>query len=438
MEIMRLKAVLLAFAAIFLTTPLQALSIHREPIGIEVVGSVPFARSEVALPPGKWRLIAAGEDFGVPSGGRPRSRLPFAHLVQIEKGRLIALVSLQGTRQYESGIYWVRDRNCARTDYLFAIADQDLNPHKQWCSHVTHLARNWMLSDLLDESTKALYSALVADDVVKPAMTLRAEAWIADDSEYIRVTYEISPGEYGGPTAPARSWSNSEWHVQNIGKYPAYREYADSWIEWAKPVLANVRAGFGRSLPGNTALKPIPVGTARAVAGAARGVVAAVAVPVGTKFVTVNGGNFTVQSADGSSVRTANTSNQLMTWQFGGLLPITSTTRVDPGVMGKLFPLKVGNKVVFDQTSVGNPNAWRHTVEVVGTEKITVDGKDYDTFVVNDLAEGLDPSQGGFARKRSVWYAPALGWLLRMREEQLGGAPERMNSWEIAKIVPPG
>jgi hypothetical protein len=41
-------------------------------------------------------------------------------------------------------------------------------------------------------------------------------------------------------------------------------------------------------------------------------------------------------------------------------------------------------------------------------------------------------------RKRTLWFAPEVGWLVRQRDEQLAGPPQRMNSWEVVRIVPPG
>ncbi|MBI3507449.1 MAG: hypothetical protein HY059_21650 [Proteobacteria bacterium] len=408
--------------------PSTAQSVHRAQIGSEFETKVRFARSEIPLPPGKWKLISTGEEFSVPQGGQQRTRLPFAHLAQIENGRLVALVSMSGTTQNERE-RWLRDKNCDRTDYLFAAADRNLNDQDQWCQYVTHATRTWISSNDQAPRVAELYRALRESQAALPTTMLSSELRIVRMGEFLRIAYEIAPVEFGGPSSAARTWQTAEWHPQNIAKFPAHREFADGWIAWAQPMLVQVRTGYNGRLAAYEP-QPLPVAGHRSLG--------LTPVRIGTSFTTNAGGGFKVSAVEGMAVTTVNASGAAAHWQLGGMLPLVASSKFDRALAEKIFPLKVGNKTVFDQMSANGLNGWRHTVEVVRSETLKIDGRDYATFVVEDLAKAINDSQGGFVRKRTVWYAPELGWLLKMNEEQLAGAPEKMNSWEVVRIVPPG
>jgi hypothetical protein len=158
---------------------------------------------------------------------------------------------------------------------------------------------------------------------------------------------------------------------------------------------------------------------------------------VGTQFVTENGG-FRVQAAEGTALTTVNARNQRLQWQVGGLVPVADNRQLDRESAERILPLQVGSKTVFERSATVGTLKWRHTMEVIRTETLTIDGRDYSAFVVEDRIEGLSPSQQGFAMKRTAWFSPDAGWLLRLAEEQLGGEPATMNNWRVVKIVPPG
>ena len=127
-----------------------------------------------------------------------------------------------------------------------------------------------------------------------------------------------------------------------------------------------------------------------------------------------------------------------MQWQVGGLVPVADNRRLDGDNAERILPLKVGNKTVFERAATVGALKWRHTMEVVRAETLSIDGRNYSTFVVEDRIEGLSPSQQGFVMKRTAWFSPDAGWLLRLSEEQLGGEPATMNNRRVVKIVPPG
>ncbi len=421
------RIVLAAFALLLSAAAASAQSVHTLPVGSVFEGKVAFARSEVPLPPGKWTLASAGEDMSRTNGETVRIRLPFANLIQIDGGRLSALVTILGTLNDDRN-GWGRDANCDRTDLLYVAADKNFRDTDQWCSYANHLVRSWVTNDQTRPRVATLYEYLRQANVKPPQTMLMTTARFARNGEFINVSYEVDPQMHGGPGAKFALWPTSEWHPQRIQDYPEHRAYADKWIEWSKPVLDGLKEGFGRTLRVASLPQFPKAGLAAMDLRPAQ---------VGTQFVTERGG-FRIQAVEGIALTTVNTTNQRMQWQVGGLVPVADNRRLDGDNAERILPLKVGNKTVFERAATVGALKWRHTMEVVRAETLSIDGRNYSTFVVEDRIEGLSPSQQGFVMKRTAWFSPDAGWLLRLAEEQLGGEPATMNNWRVVKIVPPG
>jgi hypothetical protein len=426
---------MLVFAAIGVA---QAQSIHTMPIGTEVETKVRFARSEVPLPPGKWVLVSKGEEQSIGLNGAMGARLPYATLARIERNALVGLVNLTGTVQYEN-LQWVRDRQCDRTDFYFLDADRNYNNADQRCQYATHFVRTWTASDNQPEQTRAMVQGLRAKSIALPPTTIVSVNRRVVGGEYLTVTYEISPASIGGPVARTNTWSASEWHKDKIAENPEHKRFLDTWVEWSKQMAPKVRDGFGRSLsdyaPIAIAFEP-PVARAAAPAATGPAVPDGFAGPiVGTRFQLADG-EIRIMRADGANIVTANEKNQIVVWR-AGMIAWDRGAHYLRAAIESIFPLAVGKKVSFVDTVPGRQPI-RQSLDVVRQEQIQVAGRSLSTFVVEQVTEYTDPADAGLRRKRTLWYAPEVGWLLRQRDEQLAGPPQRMNSWDVVRIVPPG
>jgi hypothetical protein len=348
--------------------------------------------------------------------------------VQAERGRLSALVTIYGTLADER-IVWGRDGNCDSTDMLYATADKNFRPADQWCAYARHVVRTWVSNDQTAPRLATLFAYLRQENIKAPRTMLTATARITRRGEFIAVTYEVDPQLHGGPATKIIAAQTSEWHPQRIQDYPAHRAYADKWIEWSKPLLDGVKEGFGRTLR-----------TAGLPAFPKMGLAAMEIRPAlaGTQFVREDGAGFRIEGVEGTTVTTVNSRNLRVQWQVGGLVPVANNRQIDRQSAERLLPLQVGNKTTFERAATVGSLKWRHTMEVLRTETLSVGGRDYPTFVVEDRIDAIEETQRGFSMKRTVWFAPDVGWLLMLHEEQLAGPPSEMFNWRVVKIVPPG
>jgi hypothetical protein len=155
--------------------------------------------------------------------------------------------------------------------------------------------------------------------------------------------------------------------------------------------------------------------------------------PPGTRFVTA-GGYLQIVRVDGSMVVTVNAANQTGRW-IEGVIPPRDNATLDPTPLASLFPLAVGKETKLEERS--GSDRWEYTIRVTGSERLTVQGRAYETFAIAVRDRSLTPDQGGFDRTRTLWYAPEVGGALRMRSTQAGGPPVRLFDWDVIEIVPP-
>lgn len=417
----------------------SAQSLHRQPIGTEVEGKARIGRYEVPLPPGRWTLIAAHETISRPIDGSSGRATGHAILARIEGNRLVGYISALGPMT-PNNVHRLWDMECRRTDLYFVESDPNNNPQIQTCFSVYHMTRTWTAAPNLGPLHTAAYEWLNArPEIRKPSTMIVSRHSNARNSDYVQVEYNFSPESYGFAPSRDRSWAGNDWHRDKLKHDPTRDAFAQAVLAWAKTTQKQVLDGLiHRSTTAGAALGFSPAAPeAPSTQAAARPLPAGHVMPaVGTRFVSA-GGHFDVVRVEGMTITTVNAANASTMWQVGGLLPLNASSRFDRAIGESIFPLALEKKVSFEQRAAEGTDAWRQTLEVVRNEDLTVDGRTYRTFVLEGRTEAIGPGMAEFVRKRTLWYSPELGWLIRFREEQLAGPPQRMNSWEVVRVVRP-
>lgn len=122
------------------------------------------------------------------------------------------------------------------------------------------------------------------------------------------------------------------------------------------------------------------------------------------------------------------TANGKFTHQFLGLAGANSPFAQNHGE--RLFPLKVGNEITYTSTAnsshatgeLVSPTMtiyYSNTVKVVRQEQLATAAGTFDTYVIewHEIVLG----KGSGAWLNTVWYAPNLGYIVKQRNETLGG-----------------
>jgi len=81
-------------------------------------------------------------------------------------------------------------------------------------------------------------------------------------------------------------------------------------------------------------------------------------------------------------------------------------------VLESIWPLTVGKRIHYHRFRPHGTDSWQDDVTVIGTETLTIGDKSINTFVVRWNSSGdLNRWEGTM----TVWYAPSLGWVARIR-----------------------
>lgn len=95
----------------------------------------------------------------------------------------------------------------------------------------------------------------------------------------------------------------------------------------------------------------------------------------------------------------------------------------DGGPLKNLYPLQVGRGIRFLRETGGR--RWQDDILVTATERITVPAGTFDSFVVRRRSELLD---GDWWAEQRNWYAPELGWVVKIEGKTSDG---RIEAWQL-------
>jgi len=416
-----------------LATGASAQSIHTLPQGTKLSGTVEFGMFRLPLPPGEWTLIGAARQVATSLNGGMSPPTGAAFLALIEKGSLVAIVEASGSIDPQR-VEWTPDAECRRDDLWFLEADRNFRNSDQTCRLVSHATRAWNAGTDWPAYLKQAMQWLQDNKIRRPQQMLRAKFRRVSYGDFLSVTYSVNPEHFGQARSVSAAWSSSDWHKVNYPDQPARKAFAEAWLQWSEAMAPVFIDGFKKNA--GVAAPAFPFfAPQRASAPTVVGATGRLPV-VGTRIET-GGGSFTITQVEGMKVYTVNRSGQSAVWQPGGLLPLGARAQFDRRVAESIFPLAIGKEVSFEQTTEGSSDRWAQTLEVVGTEKVQVGETTLETFVVKNRTESLNPSQGDIVRIRTLWFAPDLGWLVRVRSEQLSGPPMQLNDWYAVRVVPP-
>lgn len=101
----------------------------------------------------------------------------------------------------------------------------------------------------------------------------------------------------------------------------------------------------------------------------------------------------------------------------------------DHAAYERLFPLEVGKTVSFRRT-VGQWE-WTNRIAVTGTERLSLDFGEVDTFVLVCETRGRN---NPFEARNDIWYAPEVGWNVQFRYRDSRG---ESYAWQAIEFVPP-
>jgi hypothetical protein len=156
--------------------------------------------------------------------------------------------------------------------------------------------------------------------------------------------------------------------------------------------------------------------------------------PVGTRLYTSLGGYYEILAAEGMTLSIINQAGHISALFAGVFVPWIDSD-FDREKLEALWPLEPGKRVQFISTR--DRSSWRNEFTVVARERVSTLAGDFDCFRIENQAEALGTSPNRFSIIRKIWYAPAVGYAVKVELEQKSGTPTSERAWELARAVRP-
>lgn len=109
-------------------------------------------------------------------------------------------------------------------------------------------------------------------------------------------------------------------------------------------------------------------------------------------------------------------------------------SRVAQQALRRLWPLRIGKRVSF-ATEVSFGRVYNERYRVVRHERVTVPAGTFDAFVIDWDATSADQYANGYHETASFWYAPALGYVVKVEHHLLGGIYARLADDEAVRVI---
>ncbi len=152
---------------------------------------------------------------------------------------------------------------------------------------------------------------------------------------------------------------------------------------------------------------------------------------LGTLFI-VDTGWFRVVEVLADAVVTENAGKGRATWLHG--LVNRTLSDGDRTRLMTWFPLERGKRFEYEIETA--KEAWHHVLAVAGSEQLQVGVRSFEVFRVTRFEAGLPPNF--YRGEYTQWYAPELGFPLKMTYRHIEGTAPNFTPWQVVRIVPPG
>jgi hypothetical protein len=206
-------------------------------VGEAVTSALEVGKLRVALPPGKWNVVAEHTGKATSSDGIPNGAMYKGfYLVQFDaEKRFIGSFYARATTETGKPIEW-RNKACERDDTLFRVtlggpaAAQD-------CLIMNHLVRFFQARPR-EQVEREAWQWMQGNDVKLPKTVIEVQERFFKGPDYLWVNYTVNPEMVDFVPSTVTDWRESEWHPNFVKTDPERKEYVEHLKAWA---LANAK-----------------------------------------------------------------------------------------------------------------------------------------------------------------------------------------------------
>lgn len=217
----------MVLAGALATLPFRPVSAQDVDLGPTFENQIEIAGKQVPLPEGLWQMTGIGHTPRRDDRAEPFGAIVNVVLVQVERSTVTALAVIN-TNAVEVDNGWRFSAECERSDlYMADLTGHSLDGN---CLFVNHV-----LTTTDFDSSKAWRRTLETvqrDSLVLPRTWISAGFSVASRTDFVDVRYYFNPDARGLPKASAVSWTDSPWHRDRVGAYPAHAAFVEQVKTW--------------------------------------------------------------------------------------------------------------------------------------------------------------------------------------------------------------
>lgn len=214
-------------------------------------GTFPANGFNVPLPSGDWLLLA---NFSIKM---PHAAGEVLYLGKIERLTLTGVVRITAVRSTDqSGTGFPEAKGCTSeaANNNFTLNEQVVASGHQACwliqNYFTNPMQRWADRGLkIPPLERAAAGDLAAKGVSYPQDMMMVRFTRAETWGLLEVGYIFSPEAEHISSGAAATYSDSEWHLENIKRFPEKEAYVEKLKRWAEGFWPRFKTAFDTTLP---------------------------------------------------------------------------------------------------------------------------------------------------------------------------------------------
>lgn len=227
---------------------------HAQPKWIQgqtYSGNIDIGGVQVPLPPGDWEVLGSSSTAARFSGlGHNTMADPGASVIvalgQYANSRLRAYTVMNYNARAMSDGWTVGDeKQCQRELIHMARVFSDRQMAKS-CGYVNHSV--FVLNENSAPWWRQSVEYVKQKDVKLPDVTLLSGVVVSNRANFVAVAYHFSPQAAGFGRPKQKSWSQSDWNLENVAQDSKRQAFVQSIIGWTEKSRPVIEAGLAGKL----------------------------------------------------------------------------------------------------------------------------------------------------------------------------------------------
>jgi hypothetical protein len=227
-------------------------------VGEEAIGSIALGKRSIALPPGKWTVIAESvADARLDGVSRGGGGIKSQYLLQTDAQKnFVAGINVRTTLSSVAASSWT-DTTCDKKDTLHRDT-LDGNFKFPACFLINHFVGFWQGGAPENKYNLAIWNWFKTNEIKLPKTAIFAANSKHFAGDFMVMTVWLNPDIAGIKPDDKTVWNESGWHPGLINTSPEKIAYIQEVKKWGESLIQNTRSSVLDGSPKQASLPKLP------------------------------------------------------------------------------------------------------------------------------------------------------------------------------------